>query len=289
MNFTNAEGKANYLNYEDLVIGEQVYRTTYVVDVKSSVTHYMEPYYILFVKTTEGPILPCFVFNVDDFNELGFKLNLLKGKYIKLNAKAVETEGKKISLRFIGLELIRTPNEQMVQAFTKKIEGIENYYKELNDFFKSSINKEIPEYLCLLSFPQIYNGYTGGYVKFCWDVLMHIMTVTSGTTDTDLLEILYNVFIHYNFYLNHLNKINIITDSEKIDLINKIPNSTTVDILSRNTLSSLMGLGKVNHYISVLIDSTFKYVNLNIEVKESWNTLRPGGECKCGDYTLLRY
>lgn len=288
MNFTNAEGKGSYLNYEDLVNGEQLYRITHVVDVKSSFTQFKEPYYTLFVKTTEGFTIPCFIFKIDDFNDLGLKLNLLKGKYIRLNAKAIENDGKFI-LNFIGLELINAPNESMTSTFLKKVEGIEKYYSDLNGFFTSALGKQIPEYLCLLSYPQIYNGLVGGYIKFCWDVLMHVQTVTIDDFNEDLINILYSVFIHYNFYLDRCNKINLVTDSDKIDLLTAIPNDTFAGVLSRNCLSALIGLGKPDHVVSVLIHSTFKFVNLNIEAKMSWNTLRPGGECTCGEYTLLRY
>lgn len=293
MNFINAEGKGEFLNYEDLVNGHQFYRTTYVVDVKSYFTQFKEPYYSLFVRTTEGYTLPCFVFKIDDFDELGLKLNLLKGKYVKLNCKAVENDGRFI-LNFIGLELINTPNESISSMFQQKIVNIEKYYEELNGFFASTIGKEIPKYLTLMSYPQIYDGFVGGYIKFCWDVLMHIQIVCidqldEGNFGIELANILYNVFIHYNLYLDRCNKINIITDSDKIDLVSAIPNDNMVNVLSRNCFSALIGLGKPSHLISVIIHSTFKYIDLNNQVKASWNTLRPGGESECGDYVLSRY
>lgn len=287
MNFINAEGKEDFLNYEDLTNNSQVYRIAYVVDVSSSTSRLDKPFYTLFVRTTEGVVLPCFIFEIENFVSLGFKLNMMKGKYVRLNAKVTEDEGR-VMLNFINLELV-SPTPEIISTFQKKIADIEQYSEDLNKWFMGYLGKPLSAHLSLVSYPEVYNGYVGGYVKLCWDVLMHVMAVTRDEPIEEMAEVLYNVFTYYNAYLETKSKINIITDSDKIDILMKMPSGDFAKTISRNTMAVLMGLGQPDHPISILLDSTFKFVNLNVAVKFSWKSLRPGGVFKCEDYQLSRY
>lgn len=286
MNYTSMGGNGDYLNYVDLVDGNQVNRICYVLDVKSSVTKMQQAFYTLFVRTTEGNVLPCFVFNTDDDTEKGFKLNALKGKYVRLNTRPQESDGSLI-LKYLSHEVVNATPE-ILQAFQKKIADVDKLLSDINSV-SSLTGVMLPEYFKTIQYPEIFNGFVGGYVKFCWQVLMSISTTCPSEMKAEALKVTLNIFIHYNTYLSLKNRINIITESDKLDILLKIPSNDFTGILVRNTMSSLMGLTKPTHVISLLICSLFKQVSMINSAFSEWEVLQPGGRFVCEDYELHRY
>ena len=65
MNIINVDNQ--YLTYTDLMENTQINRICYVVDVNSSVSRLEMPFYSLLVRTTDGKILSCMIFDVDNF------------------------------------------------------------------------------------------------------------------------------------------------------------------------------------------------------------------------------
>lgn len=285
MNIINVDNQ--YLTYTDLMENTQINRICYVVDVNSSVSRLEMPFYSLLVRTTDGKILSCMIFDVDNFLSMGYKLNALKGKYIRLNCRVAEYRGK-LSLRFISCEPVQA-DVNIVNLFQKKIPNVEGYLQNINDVFDATIGKKLPTYLTLASYPQIYNGFSGGYVKFCWDVLMHCQTCIIDYEYNNFLDILYNTLINYNSYLELCNKINLVSDSDRIELVSGIVVNDNVGRLTRDTVSAVIGLSKPEHIVSCLICNVFDFIKNINSMKVNWDMLRPGGVYECDDYRLLKY
>lgn len=286
MNFINAD-ETIYLDYANLNVNTQIDKVCYVLDVSSSVSKLDTPYYILFVRDVNGVVMPCMIFNIDDFIGVGFKLNYLKGKYIRLNCR-VREYGPRLSLNFVGYSVLNT-SEELTKAFQKKIENVDSYLDDLNSIFKHVIGKELPNYFKISAFSSVHNGYSGGYVKFCWDVVMHSQATIADSNYEDFIYILYTTLVNYHSYLELVSKINLISDSDRIELVSKIESGSHKDRLVRDSVSSIIGLGSPSHIVPVIIHSTFNYVKLMDDLKYGWSILRPGGELVCGDYKLLRY
>lgn len=285
MNITSVDNK--YLNYSELVENTQIDRICYVVDVDSSISRLNLPFFSLLIRTADSKTLPCMVFDVDDFLSMGFKLNAMKGKFIRLNCKVRLFEGK-LSLRFISCEIV-TPSVDEIHLFQRKIPRIDEYFENVNGIFTATIDKKLPAYFKVSSYPSIYNGFSGGYVKFCWDVLMHCQAVVFDSDYENFMEILYETIINYHSYLQLESKINLISDSDRVELVSKLPANDNKDRLIRDTVCSVIGLTKPEHIVSNIIYSTFNYIKTTNSMKSNWDMLRPGGVYSCESYQLKRY
>lgn len=285
MNITSVDNK--YLNYTELVEGTQIDRVCYVMDVNSSISRLESPYFSLLIRTADSKIMPCMIFEIDNFLSMGFKLNALKGKFIRLNCKVRPYNGK-LSLHFISCEIIK-PSLEDIDYFQRKLNGLDDYFENVNDIFSNSIDKKLPSYFKTSYFPNVYNGFVGGYVKFCWDVMMHCQAVITDSDFPNFLEILYETFINYHNYLQLESKVNLVSDSDKVELVSKIPAIDHTGRLIRDTLCCVVGLSKPEHIVPNIINSTFSYINLMNSMKSNWDMLRPGGVYSCEDYQLKRY
>lgn len=286
MNITSVDNK--YLTYSELVENTQIDRICYVVDIDSSMSRLNLPFFSLLIRTTDSKILPCMVFDVDNFLSMGFQLNALKGKFIRLNCKVRLFEKNRLTLRFISCEVV-TPTVDEINLFQKKFPEIDRYFENINDIFTATIDKKLPAYFKVSTYPSIYDGVVGGYVKFCWDVIMHCQALTIDSQYEDFMEILYETMINYHNYLQLESKINLVSDSDKVELVSKLPFNCNKDRLIRDTVCAVIGLTNPEHIVSNLICSTFKYIKTVNSMKSSWDTLRPGGVYSCEDYQLKRY
>lgn len=285
MNITSVDNK--YLTYTELVENTQIDRICYVVDIDSSMSRLNLPFFSLLVRTTDSKIMPCMVFDVDDFLSMGFKLNALKGKFIRLNCK-VKLFNNRLTLHFISCEVV-TPTVDEINLFQKKLPGIDGYFENINDIFTTTIDKKLPVYFKVSTYPSIYNGLVGGYVKFCWDVMMHCQALIIDSPYDDFMEILYETIINYHNYLQLESKINLLSDSDRVELVSKLPINDNKDRLIRDTVCAVIGLTKPEHIVSNIIYSTFNYIKTINSMKEDWDTLRPGGVYSCQEYQLKRY
>ena len=71
-----------YLNISDLHIGSFGHAIAYVFDGKNKTAKNSAPYFLLYLKDTNGTIIPGFVFNVIDYIKEGKTLTSIKGKLI---------------------------------------------------------------------------------------------------------------------------------------------------------------------------------------------------------------
>lgn len=287
MNFVSADNK-EFLTYSDFQDNTDVEGVCYVVKVDNSISAIDSPYYRLIVRTVDGMLVPCVVFNIDDFNTLGYKLNFLKNKYIRLKASVREFNSK-YSLRFLSLKLHEDVTPELTMKFMRSVENLDDYYSDLVSVFSQFVDDKFPSIIKSKSYPELYKGYMGGYVKFSWEMMINCQAAASDIEQQDFMKILFYTLIHYNEYLDKVNFSNLVTDSDRIDMVSRIPIDGHTSRLIRETFSCLIGLTKPNHLVPVIIVNAFEYIVKMRKVKDDWEMLRPGGVSECEGLKLIKY
>ena len=287
MNFSSV-GQMDYLVYSDLKEMQIVNSICYVVGVEKAVSRIGTNFYRIIVRTVDGKQMICTVLETNDFDVLGFRLNSIVSKYVRLEAQVQEFEGR-FSLRFISLRVVETVTPDLVMKFQKAVEGIDNFYNDVNGIYSSLFDKSFPLILKNKSFPNIYNGYAGGFIKLTWEMMIQCQSVFQDLNYDNVLEVLFTSLINYSTFLSKHLETNLITDSDRIEFVSSIPNNDFTGRLVRETTASLIGLCKPNHIISVLIDKSFKDLMMINELKSCWDLMMPGGSSKCQGVDLLKY
>lgn len=287
MNF-NSVSQMDYLVYSDLQDNQVINSICYVVDFKKAVSAINTNFYRLVVRSVDGKQILCTIFDTNDFDLLGYRLNAIKNKYVRLEARVQEFEGR-FSLRFINLKLIETPTPDLVLKFQKVVEGLDDYYSQVSEIHSQLFNQPFPLILKNKAYPSIYNGYLGGFVKLTWEMMIECQSVSSDLGYDEFLKVMFTSLIHYSTFLNQLHEKNLITDSDKIEFVSNIPNNDFTGRLVRETTASLIGLCKPNHIISVLIDKTFRDLIMIHELKTCWDLMKVGGVSKCQGIELSKY
>lgn len=287
MNYTSM-GNKDYLVYSDLADGMIINHICYVLDVSSSISRIEQPFYRVVIRTVDGVVMVCPIFNIEEFNSLGFKLNYLKGKYIRLEAGVMENNGR-FNLRFRGLKLCTEDLVSLSEKFQRKLEDIDSYYEELNEITKECLGMDFPKILKVKSYPSLYNGYGGGFVMYSWNLLMHCQ-IYSLDLDVELFrKVLLNSLLYYSNYLDKLGEYNIFPPSEKVNLVGNIPNTDYCFKLVRETVASLIGLSNTNHLIPSIIKMNSDLLLRTQKLKNEWTMLRPGGVINCEGIELIKY
>lgn len=287
MNFSSVNQK-DYLVYSDLQEFQVVNAICYVVKVEKAVSRIDTNFYRLIVRTVDGKQMVCTILEIDEFDKLGFRLNAIVNKYIKLEAQVREGNGR-FSLSFIGMNVVEDITPELVMKFQKSIEGIDDFYSQVNSIYYEIFNSQFPLILKNKAYPSIYNGYAGGFVKLTWDMMIQCQSIFHDLNYDNFLEVMFNSLLHYSNYLNKSLELNIVTDSFKIDFISKIPNNDFTGRLTRETTASLIGLCKPNHIVSVLIHKTFNDLMLIDQIKNIWDLTMMGGTATCQGIELLKY
>lgn len=287
MNFKSV-GQMDYLVYSDLQDLKVVNAICYVVNVKKLVSDIGTNYYRLIVRTVDGKQIICTVLDTNDFDNLGFRLNSIINKYIKLEAQAQSFNGR-FSLKFIGMSLVEPITPDLVMRFQKAIEGIEDFYNDVNEIYSSLFNSPFPLFLKNKSYPNIYNGYAGGFTKLTWEMMIQCQSMFQGLEYDNFLEVMFSSLLHYSSFLNRSLELNLVTDSDRIEYISRIPNNDFTGRLIRETTASLIDLCKPNHIISVLIDKAFRDLLMINDLKSCWDLMMDGGTSKCQGIDLLKY
>lgn len=287
MNFKSV-GQMEYLVYSDLQHGEKVNAICYVVAVKKAVSDIGTNFYRLVVRSVDGKQMVCTILDTQDFDKLGFRLNAVVNKYVKLEA-LVQSYENRFSLRFITMNVVENVTPDLVMKFQKSIEGIDEYYEQVDSIYSTIFNSRFPLILKNKSYPNIYNGYAGGFVKLTWDMMIQCQSIFSNLDYDNSLDVMFASLLNYSNFLNQTSELNLVTDSFRIDFVSKIPNNDFTGRLIRETTASLIGLCKPNHLVSVLIDKTFNDLMFIDELKNLWDMTMVGGTAKCRDIELLKY
>lgn len=287
MNF-NSVNQMDYLVYSDLKDMQVVNSICYVVNVEKSVSKIDTNFYRLIVRTVDGKQMVCTILDVYDFEKTGYRLNAVVNKYVKLEALVQEFNGR-LSLRFIGMNVIENITPELVLKFQKSIDGIEDFYSDVNSVYYSIVGEQFPLILKNKSYPNVYDGYAGGFLKLTWDMMIRCQAMMQDLPFSEGLEVMFKSLLFYSTYLNKYSEINIITDSDKIKMLSEIPNNTFVGRLVRETCSGLIGLGKPNHIVCVLIWKAFNDLNEINDLKRTWDLMMTGGVSKCHGIDLYKY
>lgn len=287
MNFKSV-GQMDYLVYSDLQDGQVVNSICYVVSVKKAVSTIETNYYRLIVRTVDGKQMVCTILDCQDFDRLGFRLNAIVNKYVRLEA-LVQSYQNRFSLRFITMNVVENVTPDLVMKFQKSIEGIDEYYLQVDSIYSEIFNSKFPLILKTKSYPNIYNGYAGGFVKLTWDMMIQCQSIFSDLEYDNFLEVMFSSLLNYSNFLNQTSELNIITDSFRIEFVSKISNADFTGRLIRETTASLIGLCKPNHLVSVLIDKAFNDLLFVDQLKSLWDLTMVGGTAQCGDIELLKY
>lgn len=287
MNF-NSVNQMDYLVYSDLKAFEVTNSICYVVKVENSLSVVGSNFYRLIVRTVDGKQMVCTILDVYDFEKLGYRLNAVVNKYVKLEAMVQEFNGR-LSLRFINMNVIDDVTPDLVLKFQKSIEGIEEFYSDVNSVYYSIVGEQFPLILKNKSYPNVYDGYAGGFLKLTWDMMIRCQSIMQDLPYTEGLEVMFKSLLFYSKYLNKYSEINIITDSDKIKMVSEIPSNDFVGRLVRETCASLVGLGKPSHIICVLIWKSFNdLIEIN-DLKRTWDLMMAGGVSECHGIDLYKY
>lgn len=287
MNFKSV-GQMDYLVYSDLQDGQVINSICYVVNVKKAVSDIGTNFYRLIVRTIDGRQMVCTILDTQDFDRLGFRLNAVVNKYVKLEA-LVQSYESRFSLRFITMNVIEDVTPDLVMKFQKSIEGIDLYYEQVDSIYSEIFNTKFPLILKTKAYPNIYNGYAGGFVKLTWDMMIQCQSIFQDLDYDNFLDVMFSSLLNYSNFLNQTSELNIVTDSFRIEFVSKIPNNDFTGRLIRETTASLIGLCRPNHLVSVLIDKTFNDLVFVNELKNLWDLTMVGGVAKCRDVELLKY
>ena len=287
MNFNNVN-QMDYLVYSDLKNLQVVNSICYVVSVENSVSKIDTNFYRLIVRTVDGKQMVCTILDVHDFDKLGYRLNAIVNKYVKLEALVQEFNGR-FSLRFINLNVIDAVTPDLVMKFQKAIDGIEDYYSDVNSVYSNVCGESFPLILKNKSYPSIYDGYAGGFLKLTWDMMIRCQAMFQDLPFEESLEVMFKSLMFYSTYMNRRLEYNLITDSDKITMVSELPNNTFVGRLVRETCASLIGLGKPNHIICVLIWRAFNDIMEINDLKRNWDLMMIGGVTECHGVELYKY
>ena len=287
MNFNNVS-QMDYLVYSDLKPFEVVNSICYVVKVENSISAINTNYYRMIVRTVDGKQMVCTILDIQDFDRLGYRLNAIVNKYVRLEALVQEYNGR-FSLKFINLNVVEEVTPDLVMRFQKAIEGIEDYYSDVNSVYSSICGEQFPLILKNKSYPNIYDGYAGGFLKLTWDMMIRCQATFQDLPFNESLEVMFKSLMFYSSYMNKSLEHNLITDSDKISMIASLPNTDFVSRLVRETCAGLIGLGKPNHIVCVLIWKAFNdLIEIN-ELKKNWDLMMIGGVTECHGIELYKY
>jgi len=260
----------------------------YIVNVNNAISAIETNYYRLIVRTVDNVLIPCLVFNSEDFTTLGFKLNSLKNKYVKLRARVNEFNGR-LSLKFISLSIVEDVTVDLVTKFKTVIDNLEGYYTDLNNVFSNYVDEKFPIICRSKSYPDLYKGQIGGFVKLSWEMMVNCQSMASDLANEDFMKILFYSLIGLKEYLDKQEQFNLVTDSDKIEMISRMSSKGHVDRLIRESVSCLIGLTKPNHIIPVIIYNSYNFIMSTQNIKNNWEMLRPGGVSECEGLKLIKY
>lgn len=280
------------LKISDVENGGSIDKVCYVSDVKSGVSRLDQGYYTIFVKTSDGVVIPAFIFNIADFIDAGFHLFYLKGKLVQLTGSAnVMNKTNSMSIIVKNIKVLKTGEDgitdSMYSDFLGKVEDVEDLFDECSKFFNGKI---LPSAYKFKSYSEIYNGKVGGYVDLLWQWSL-VVGITSERCGVVLKDIFYPVVINYGDFLDRKLTLTSLSVAEILDLINSVDvdNSNEYSLIVKDALSAIYGLSKPEHLYANIIYNSFMHVYKMQEMTNAWNTLPKGGVIESREYTLRKY
>lgn len=289
--FTKIDSRKNLINLkeEDLVNKIPFSRICYVVNQGSGISKIEKGFYRLTVKTCDGLSVPAMIFDLKDFINSGLDVAALVGKFIEIQG-TTSTWGYSYSIIVDKIFLIDQDCVEDKDLFLGKTEDVDLLLQQCAGAFKNLDNCSVPSIYRIGSYPSIYNGEVGGYVKFIWKWIYQCM-VYSNDMGSEFLSTLYYTIIYYGRYLDRVNSSDIITCRDKIDLLKSIPTieGSSVNSVVFDAMQAILGLGEPEHLFAHVVYNTFKNTQLTATMLSDWRITVMGGASTSKGYVLRKY
>lgn len=289
--FTKVDSRKSQINLkeEDLVNKVPFSRVCYVLNQGSGISRLEKGFYRLMVKTCDGLPVPAMIFDLKDFINSGLDVAALVGKFIELQGTPTIWNNS-YSIVVDKIFLIDQDNVEDKEQFLGKTEDVDLLLQQCAGAFKNLDNCSIPSIYKVGSFPSIYNGEVGGYVKFIWKWIYQCM-VYSSDMNSDFLSTLYYTIVYYGRYLDRINSSDVITCKDKIDLLKTIPTAdgSNVNSVVLDSMQALLGLGEPEHLFAHVIYNTFKNTQVTATMLSDWRITVMGGASTSKGYVLRKY
>lgn len=285
----NVEDNLLYLSQceSDTVIKDRV---CYVLNGKGSIARNQKGFYGFNLKTADCKIIHAVIFDVPDFIKSGLTIKSLENSLVKVSG-VVSDYRSGVSLILDRIE--KCEPEEILKIDSKKflgeIENVNDMFQEVQEFVKLiDSDLHVPPVLKMKSYPKIYGGRVGGYVKFIWK-WMFLISVHNDFDDGVINKAFYNCLINYAEYLDRLNVMEVITTIDKVQILKSIPDdNSNVSAVTQDAMQAILGLGKPEHLYSKIIYECFDQVRRMSYLNELWDTLPNGGEKLLEGQDVLR-
>lgn len=195
-----------YLNISDLHIGSFGHAIAYVFDGKNKTAKNSAPYFLLYLKDTNGTIIPGFVFNVIDYIKEGKTLTSIKGKLITFDFYCDSWGNNGLSLQLTSLSLIESPDYTLISKFIGSLPDVDNYLKDLTDTLikESGIEIKLPELTLKKSYIDFCDGRVGGLIYHYHMMLEQLTTYKIIYTEKEYKALMETFIVFLSCHLDYL-------------------------------------------------------------------------------------
>lgn len=264
-------------------------KVCYVLNYSAGVSKTNKGFYSLFIKTADekNVTIPAMIFDPKDFIDQGLDVASLKGKFIQISGNTQVFNG---GYSLIVSEVVKLGNIERPDAFIGKLSNLDEWFNDLSKMSKEmDASSPIPLLYKSKSYPSIYSGIVGGYIKFGSTWLLHLMVYFDDYGEI-LYKVFYNCYVYYSKYLDRLNLLPIVTTMDKLEILKSLPSGNDdVSIITMDSMQSILGIGKPEHLISHIIYENFMLVYSIAEKDELWRSIPKGGVKLLTNATLRKF
>lgn len=263
-------------------------KISYVLSVKSDISALEKGFFRFTLKLANGGTVFAYLFDIKDFISKGFTAFSLKGKFVKISG-ATGHVGDLTTIVLNSIEVVMpsdVPNRG--KEFIGEVNDVNSTFEELKSVAER-VDVYLPVYMCTNGYSSVYNGSIGGLTKLASNVMYNIMVhCESEEEQSSILKVFFKSLISYTSFLDRLDKTEIITYGDKIELLKSLPSNDDVDFIVIDTVSSLIGLSSPEHLYSHIINECFKQ-SLNVmKLRQKWDQLPGGGVLKLEDGGVIK-
>ena len=289
MAIKKVENDDEYLYLSDFTDQHIKQKVCYVLNYSTGVSKTNKGFYSLFIKTADekSVTIPAMIFDPKDFIEQGLEIASLKGKFIKVTGNSQVFNG---GYSLIVSEITKLESIDRPDAFIGKLNNLDEWFNDLGKMSTEiDSSSPIPLIYKSKSYPSIYSGIIGGYIKFGSTWLLHLMVYFDDYGEL-LYKVFYNCYIYYSKYLDRLNLLPVVTTMDKLEILKSLPSGNDdVSIITMDSLQAILGIGKPEHLISHIIYENFRLVSSISEKDDLWRSIPKGGVKLLTDSTLRKF
>lgn len=281
---------SKYLSEADLINQLPCTVICYVVKSFSKISKLDTGFHTLLVKTCDGLTVPARIFysDMDGFIESGLDVKSLKGMFIEMDCTPNIWNGQ----YSIIVKKIYAIDQEAVETkakFLDIVEDVDTLLEQCERAFTSLEVGVLPSVYKLNSYPSIYNGLIGGYLKFVWTWTYKCM-VYAQELGNSFLDVLYHSIIVYGKYLDQLKLDDYDSNRLKIELLKTVGGTDDeIGEITLDVVQALIGLGKPEHLIANIIVNEFNDTMNISRMFNDWRILTLGGVSSSRDYLLRKY